>query len=301
MNDSLRTNVFVKYHPETIACACIYLSARLLKIPLPNKPPWYLIFNVTENNIQDICTTILHLYARKKADPEKLEKTIEELRKAHQEAKLKAKGISGNSTPTPNANSGFSPGSRQNSPKQGHSPIEVKREKDVHNSIASPKNDREPNHIIQVKRKASSLSPNSPSPPSKKDRSGSSASHSGSRTPSPKRRAKTPPRSYKPIHRARSRSRTRDIKESSKHRSFHKRKRSHSRSRSKSHSHSPHRHTKRSYKKEREREKLRHMSRSRSRERNHHSNSYEKPHKSRKERSKDISNHRSRSRERSRR
>ncbi|XP_067131716.1 cyclin-L1 [Centruroides vittatus] len=300
MNDSLRTNVFVKYHPETIACACIYLSARLLKIPLPNKPPWYLIFNVTENNIQDICSTILHLYARKKADPEKLEKIIEDLRKAHQEAKLKAKGISGNSTPTPNASSGFSPGSRQNSPKQGHSPVEVKREKDVHNSAASPKNEREPNHVAPVKRKPPSLSPNSPSPSSKKDRSGSSASHSGSRSPSPKRRAKTPPRSYKPVHRARSRSRTREIKEN-KHRSFHKRKRSHSRSRSKSHSHSPHRHSKRSYKKEREREKLRHMSRSRSRERNHHSNSYEKSHKSRKERSKDISNHRSRSRERSRR
>ena len=32
MNDSLRTDVFVRYKPETIATACIYLSARKLKV-----------------------------------------------------------------------------------------------------------------------------------------------------------------------------------------------------------------------------------------------------------------------------
>ena len=32
MNDSLRTDVFVRYAPETIATACIYLSARKLKV-----------------------------------------------------------------------------------------------------------------------------------------------------------------------------------------------------------------------------------------------------------------------------
>ena len=40
MNDSLRTDCFVRYQPETIACACIYLSARKLGIPLPRKPAW---------------------------------------------------------------------------------------------------------------------------------------------------------------------------------------------------------------------------------------------------------------------
>jgi hypothetical protein len=40
MNDSLRTDCFVRYQPETIACACIYLSARKLSIPLPRKPSW---------------------------------------------------------------------------------------------------------------------------------------------------------------------------------------------------------------------------------------------------------------------
>ena len=32
MNDSLRTDVFLKYAPEKIGCACIFLAARQLKV-----------------------------------------------------------------------------------------------------------------------------------------------------------------------------------------------------------------------------------------------------------------------------
>lgn len=32
MNDSFRTEVFVRFQPETIACACIYLAARQLQV-----------------------------------------------------------------------------------------------------------------------------------------------------------------------------------------------------------------------------------------------------------------------------
>lgn len=32
MNDSLRTNVFVRFQVETIACACIFLAARALQV-----------------------------------------------------------------------------------------------------------------------------------------------------------------------------------------------------------------------------------------------------------------------------
>lgn len=32
MNDSLRTSAFVRFKPETIACACIYLAARALQV-----------------------------------------------------------------------------------------------------------------------------------------------------------------------------------------------------------------------------------------------------------------------------
>lgn len=103
MNDSLRTNVFVRFQAETIACACIYLAARALQvrgnsvsaksvfffcplslavcsanasvetfdaifpqIPLPTKPHWYLLFGVTEDEIKEVCITTLKLYTRKK-------------------------------------------------------------------------------------------------------------------------------------------------------------------------------------------------------------------------------------------
>lgn len=35
MNDSLRTDVFVRFQPESIACACIYLAARTLEVSVP--------------------------------------------------------------------------------------------------------------------------------------------------------------------------------------------------------------------------------------------------------------------------
>lgn len=66
MNDSLRTDVFVRYQPETVACACIYLTARKLKLPLPKSPAWYTLFGATEREIRDICVRILRLYNRPK-------------------------------------------------------------------------------------------------------------------------------------------------------------------------------------------------------------------------------------------
>lgn len=71
MNDCLRTNVFVRFSPETIACACIFLSARQLKvcsysvleietvilffhsqIPLPQKPAWWTVFDTDNEAIE---------------------------------------------------------------------------------------------------------------------------------------------------------------------------------------------------------------------------------------------------------
>lgn len=66
MSDALRSNVFCRYTPEAIACACIFLSARVLKIPLPNSPPWYIALDATEEQIVDICENILTLYERPK-------------------------------------------------------------------------------------------------------------------------------------------------------------------------------------------------------------------------------------------
>jgi cyclin L len=65
MNDCLRLDVFLRYTPETIACACIYLSARELQIPLPINPAWFLIFGAKENDLKAISIRLLHLYSHK--------------------------------------------------------------------------------------------------------------------------------------------------------------------------------------------------------------------------------------------
>lgn len=89
MNDSFRTDVFVRYQPETIACACIYLTARKLNIPLPNNPSWFLIFRVSEDNMLDVCYRIMALYKRSKPNAETLEDAVESLKKKYQDQKKK--------------------------------------------------------------------------------------------------------------------------------------------------------------------------------------------------------------------
>ena len=91
MNDSLRTTVFVKHSPETIACACIYLAARVLRMPLPNQPHWFYLFNATEEEIQKISLSILEVYQHKKPVHDDLEKEVEARKKILQEEKQKAK------------------------------------------------------------------------------------------------------------------------------------------------------------------------------------------------------------------
>jgi len=81
MNDSLRTDVFVRYPPETIAVACIYLSARKLKEPLPKSPSWFNVLGVEEDDIKDCCYRMICLYNRKKKTIEELEGVVEERKK----------------------------------------------------------------------------------------------------------------------------------------------------------------------------------------------------------------------------
>lgn len=84
MNDALRTDVFMRFPPETIACACIYLTARKIGLPLPNNPHWFLLFKVTEEDIREVCVRILQLYKRPKVNPEELEGKIDSLKKIYQ-------------------------------------------------------------------------------------------------------------------------------------------------------------------------------------------------------------------------
>ncbi|XP_054712558.1 cyclin-L1-like [Uloborus diversus] len=290
MNDSLRTEVFVRHDPETIACSCIYLSARLLQFPLPNKPAWFLVFNVSEQDIIQISRTILSVYTRKKPDPEKLEKIVEELRKTHQEAKLKAKGIA-----VQNKIASLSPASQTCSPTNGtKSPLNDKKERNGSKHYDSSPN-RSTKDMNHRKRKNDSPFDDGYSPEIKKKNKTSSSGSASSRSPSPRRKTKTPPRGFKESHRSRSRSKskTRSSKKL-KHRSSHKRKHSHSPSPILSPSHHS---NKKSYKNKHSEKTHQARSRSRSHERNHHSNSlHEKSHKVRKERVKE--NHHSRDKKR---
>ena len=108
MNDSLRTDIFVRYQPETIACACIYLSARKLGIPLPKKPSWYEVLSVEEDDIKDCCYRIICLYQRTRPVLEDLEKIVSELKAKVDEKRLQARakasgGGGGGATDSPSS------------------------------------------------------------------------------------------------------------------------------------------------------------------------------------------------------
>ncbi|KAI8517304.1 Cyclin-L1 [Branchiostoma belcheri] len=122
MNDSLRTDVFVRFSPETIACACIFLAARQLKVPLPNRAHcpchWYELFGASEDEVQEISLMILKIYARDKKNYEDLDKEVEKRRKVLQEAKLRARGLlDEQGRPVDSTTGNSSPSSRPASPK----------------------------------------------------------------------------------------------------------------------------------------------------------------------------------------
>ncbi|XP_019801765.1 cyclin-L1 isoform X2 [Sagmatias obliquidens] len=222
MNDSLRTNVFVRFQPETIACACIYLAARALQIPLPTRPHWFLLFGTTEEDIQEICIETLRLYTRKKPNYELLEKEVEKRKVALQEAKLKAKGLNPDGTPALSTLGGFSPASKPSSPR------EVKAEEKSPISVNVKTVKKEPEDRQQASKSPYNGYNN------RRSRSGTYSSRSRSRSrshsESPRRHHNHGSPHLKAKH-------TRDdLKSSNRH--GHKRKKSRSRSQSKSRDHS---------------------------------------------------------------
>jgi len=110
MNDSLRSDVFVRFTPTTIACACIYLAARNEKVPLPARPPWYELFDANCDDIEDIAISILRLYSRPKTKIAQLESIVYKLRKEKEKAEKEKtvaalKERSGSFTPSQNEDS----------------------------------------------------------------------------------------------------------------------------------------------------------------------------------------------------
>uniref|UniRef100_A0A671QJN9 Cyclin-like domain-containing protein n=1 Tax=Sinocyclocheilus anshuiensis TaxID=1608454 RepID=A0A671QJN9_9TELE len=111
MNDSLRTDVFLRFRAETIACACIFLSARVLQIPLPDQPPWFLLFGASEQDLIEISCCILRLYTLQCESLAALLQQVEEMRSildAQYNTSKQAGLVSTTETPT----AGFSPASK---------------------------------------------------------------------------------------------------------------------------------------------------------------------------------------------
>ncbi|XP_002741524.1 cyclin-L1-like [Saccoglossus kowalevskii] len=294
MNDSLRTDVFVRYPPETIACACIYLTARQLQISLPTRPPWYSLLGASEEELKEISLIILQVYSRPRKAYEDLDKHVEKCRVTIQEAKMRAKeqAAGGRSTVvTPNA--GFSPSSRQSSPRSGavspHSRLKKKLKEDGAGSSAGSIGSRERNgHHRNDRSRSRSPRSRSHTPlrnshihsrsPSHHSSSHSNYSRSPTHSHSPhehRSRYDSPHKHRRHDHRSRDRDHNNRSKHSSSHSRKRKRSRSHSRSRSRSKSRTP-----RAYKHRRsphrERRTRRGYSRSRSKERSHKSSKRER-------------------------
>ena len=62
LNDLNRIPQILEYNETMIACACILLSSRKLKIKLPDNPSWLGLFGVNKNDLFPIASIILELY-----------------------------------------------------------------------------------------------------------------------------------------------------------------------------------------------------------------------------------------------
>lgn len=142
INDSLRTDIFVRYQPETIATACIYLSARKLNIALPKKPSWYSILNVEEDDIRDCCYRIICLYQRTKPNQEELEKICDNLKAAIDKKKKQAR----------EAADRLLEGSGVNSPSS-QAPSPVRKDKQEDNNKGPADGDRSRSRSIERNKK----------------------------------------------------------------------------------------------------------------------------------------------------
>lgn len=66
-NDSLRTTLCVRFKSEVVACGVVYAAARRFRVPLPENPPWWKVFDADKYGIDEVCRVLAHLYSRPKA------------------------------------------------------------------------------------------------------------------------------------------------------------------------------------------------------------------------------------------
>lgn len=189
MNDSLRTNVFVRFSPDKIACACIYLAARKFQIALPANPGWWLMFGASKQDIEIISLEILQLYTYPNRSLEELEKEVsklkEELAKKKEvdikEIQLSTTQSSRNGSPSKDSPSVVVSGDDKKSSQSGG---ELKSPSHLNNKLLERNGDRmdlSPSKKTKKRLRSSSLDPSSRHKKKRRSHSpASGASHSSS-------------------------------------------------------------------------------------------------------------------------
>ena len=62
LNDSMRRDLALRYKPQVIACAAIYMAARVIQFPLPASSDWLEVMDTDIDTVHSICDDILELY-----------------------------------------------------------------------------------------------------------------------------------------------------------------------------------------------------------------------------------------------
>jgi len=50
-----------------VACGVVYAAARRFRVPLPENPPWWKVFDADKSGIDEVCRVLAYLYSRPKA------------------------------------------------------------------------------------------------------------------------------------------------------------------------------------------------------------------------------------------
>jgi hypothetical protein len=66
-NDSLRIPLCVRYKAEVVACGLLFLAARRRGVPMPENPPWWEVFGVSQNQLLDVAVALVDLQEQNKA------------------------------------------------------------------------------------------------------------------------------------------------------------------------------------------------------------------------------------------
>jgi len=193
MNDSLRTDIFLRYTPETISCACIDLAARVLQIPLPKNPIWYLIFGARPDEVHQIMFAILRLYRHRPKPLDELEKLISLIRDKRDDERKKSRfePIQSTAVPSPQPTTNNTPSSTivietatTTTTNEVSATVTTTKESESVSTITNGKSDKDSSNKKTHRTRKYSRSRSSSRSPSRSQRKKKSSHRNRSRSPS---------------------------------------------------------------------------------------------------------------------